>query len=78
MRDLTIDSMVLQLSGLPEFEARRLALEIARKLAGEDLAGVPREIPTLQVQVPAPAKGNTSQVASLIVAEMLREMRRVP
>jgi hypothetical protein len=77
MRNLTIDSMVLQLSGLPEFEARRLVLEITRKWADEELAGAPREIPALRVQAPAPAKENTSQLASLIVAEMLREIRRV-
>jgi hypothetical protein len=76
MSDLTIDSMILQLPGLPDFEARRLALEITRKLADEKWTGAPREIPTLRVQVPASAKENPSQLASMIVAEMLREIRR--
>jgi hypothetical protein len=68
--------MILQLPGLPEFEARRLALEITSKLADEKLTGTPREIPALRVQVPASAKQNTSQLADMIVAEMMREMRR--
>ena len=77
MSDLTIDLMILQLPGLPEFEARRLALEITSKLADEKLTGVPREIPALRVHLPASGKENTSHLASLIVAQMMCEIRRV-
>ena len=40
--------------------------------------GGPREIPALRVEVPASALENKSQLAKLIVAEMLREIRRAP
>lgn len=78
MRDITIDWMVLQLPGLPEIEARRVAMEVARGLSGEELEGGPREIPALRVEMPASALENKSQLAKLIVAEMLREIRRAP
>jgi hypothetical protein len=76
MRSLNIDSLVLQIPGLPEFEAKRLALEITRLLAVEELGEAPDEIPRLQVQVPAPAKTNIPHLARQIVAEMMREIRR--
>lgn len=78
MRDITIDWMVLQLPGLPEIEARRVAMEVARGLSDEQLEDGSREIPKLQVEVPASALENKSQLANLIVAEMLREIRRAP
>lgn len=78
MRYITIDWMVLQLPGLPEIEARRVAMEVARGLSGEELEDGSREIPALRVEVPASALENKSQLAKLIVAEMLREIRRAP
>jgi len=77
MSELAIDSMILQLPGLPEFEARRLALEITSQLADEKLIGAPREIPALRVHLPASGKENTSQLASMIVAQMMCEIRRL-
>ena len=77
MSEIAIDSMILQLPGLPEFEARRLALEIASKLADEKLTGIARKIPTLQLRVSASGKENTSQLASMIVAQMMSEIRRI-
>jgi hypothetical protein len=78
MRDITIDSMVLQLPGLPEFEAKRLAMEIARKLGEEQSSSPQREIPVLRIEAPARAMENTSALANRIVAEILREIRRAP
>ena len=78
MRDITIDSMVLQLPAMPEFDAKRLALEITRRLADAKLSGAAGEIPKLRVEAPPSAMKDPSELARRIVAEMLRELRQAP
>lgn len=75
MPDISIETMVLQLPGLPEFEARRLALEIADGLAerGVEIGGT---IPNLKIMVPADALENKAGLAKRVLAEMIREIRR--
>jgi hypothetical protein len=78
MREMTIDSMVLQVPAMPEFDAKRLALEITRRLADAELSGAADEIPKLRVEASASAMKNPSELAERIVAEMLRELRQAP
>ncbi len=78
MRKISIDSMVLQVPGLPEFEAKRLALEITRGLAEEQVEGGEHKVAALKVEAPARAMENTSGLARRVVAEILREIRRAP
>jgi hypothetical protein len=78
MRDITIDSMILQLPAMPEFDAKRLALEITHRLADAKLSGAAGEIPKLRVEAPASAVKDPSELAERIVAQMLREIRQAP
>jgi hypothetical protein len=73
--DISIDALVLQVPGLPEYAARGLALEIAHGLAEFD-PGVTSRIPDLKVTVSSEALEKNSSLASHVVAEVIREIRR--
>lgn len=78
MAELYIDSMVLNVTGLSQLDARQLVLEIALGLGVEGSALGPSEIPALLLEIPAGANPNVPELGRRIVAEILREVRRLP
>ena len=77
MPEISIESLVLQILGQPEFEARRIALEVVHQLADrEELGRAPAEIPALRVEVPVRAHEDKSRLTDRIVGEIVREITR--
>lgn len=76
MATMTIDRLVLQVTGVAGADARRLAQRIAEELA---LAPAPRRarLGSLQVQVASAEQGTVDELARQVASEVLRQIGRV-
>lgn len=77
MPGITIDRLTLELPGVSESQARRLALGISEGLAAGGLTGS-GDVPTIRVDLTAGAGGDTDRLARRIVEDILRQLRRLP
>jgi hypothetical protein len=78
MGDLQIDRLSLHVAGLSEAEGRRLALQVAEGLGAAPDTGTVRDIPTLRLDLTAAPGAGADELARQIVAEVLRQLRRLP
>jgi hypothetical protein len=74
---LTIDRLTLNVEGMSPADARRLALEVARGLEAA-VPGAHGDVPVLRLDLTAAADAGVSELARQIVAELVRQVRRLP
>jgi hypothetical protein len=74
---LSIDRLTLNVEGLTPADARRLALEVARGLEAA-VPGSSGDVPTLRFDLTATTGATVSELARQIVAELVRQVRRLP
>jgi hypothetical protein len=75
---LSIDRLSLQVPGLTEPEGRRLAVLVAQGLGSLGPLGGGREVPTLRLDLEAPPSAGVDELARRIVAELARQVARLP
>jgi hypothetical protein len=78
MGDIRIDRLALQVPGLTAADGRRLALQVAHGLAAAGAAGGGRAVPALRLDMTAAPGAGVDELAEQIVAEVLRQLRRLP
>ena len=78
MAEAFIDRLTLQVPGLSETKARRLALAIAEGLAAAGLPGGASDVSTLRVELTASADTGTDRLASQIVSAILQQLQQLP
>jgi hypothetical protein len=78
MGDIRIDRLALQVPGLTAADGWRLALRVAEGLATARAAGGGSDVPVLRLDLTAAAGAGVDELAEQIVAEMLRQLRRLP
>jgi hypothetical protein len=79
MTNLTIDRLTLNLPGLSELEANRLANLIGEKLAGSEISSLStRASPQISVNIPASASANVNidWLAQQIVMNILQQLNQ--
>jgi hypothetical protein len=75
MPELSVERLALKLSGLSEWEGRRLARMIAEGLGAASLPeGLSRDVGALRLQVEAQPGDALERLAQQIVAEVLRQL----
>jgi hypothetical protein len=75
MAELFVDRLTLRLPPMPTWEARRLAQLVADGLTAADIAAIgPATGAGIHTRVEAPAGLGTERLASLIVAQVLRQI----
>jgi hypothetical protein len=72
-----IDRLTLQVPGLSAADGQRLALRVAEEL-GAGGAGAGRDIPALRIDLTAGAGTGVDELARQVVAEVWRQLGRVP
>jgi hypothetical protein len=77
MSEVRIDRLSLQVPGLTPAEGRRLALLVAGEIAKAGAVGTPGEIPALRLELTAATGAGVPTLAEQIVAEVLRQLRRL-
>lgn len=78
MPEISIDQMTLDLPGMSESQARRLAMGIAGGLAVAGLSGAAAEVPTLRIDLTADAGADADALARRVVSEIVRQLRQMP
>jgi hypothetical protein len=78
MNEVRIDRLTLQVPGMTPAEGRRLALQVAAGIATARSAGGGRDIPALRLDLTAAPGAGVDVLAEQIVAEVLRQVRRLP
>jgi hypothetical protein len=78
MNEVRIDRLTLQVPGLTPAQGRRLALQVAAGIATAGAAGGGRDIPALRLDLTAAPGAGADVLAEQIVAEVLRQVRRLP
>ena len=75
MADLLVDRLTLRLPPMPTWEARRLAQLVSEGLAGAEVGAIGHSTGTgIQARVDATPGLGTERLASLILAEVLRQI----
>jgi hypothetical protein len=77
MADIRIDRLALQAPGLTAADGRRLAFRVADGLAAAGAAGGGREVSALRLDLTAAPGAGVDALAEQIVAEVLRQLRRL-
>ena len=78
MNEIWIDRLILQVPGLSETAGRRLALQVADGLSAVGAAVGARDIPALRLDLVAAPNAGVDELARQIVAEVLRQVQRLP
>ncbi len=78
MSEVRIDRLTLQVPGLTPAEGRRLALQVAWGVATVGAAGGGRDVPALRLDLTAAPGIGVDALAEQVVAEVLRQVRRLP
>jgi len=78
MPGISIDRLTLELPGMPESQARRLALGIADGLAVAGLSDAVGEVPTLRIDLTTDPSMDTDGLARRIISDFLLQLRRSP
>ena len=78
MSEIRIDRLTLQVPGLTPAEGKRLALQVASGIATAGAAGGGRDIPALRLDLTATPAGSVDEMTEQVVAEVLRQVRRLP
>jgi hypothetical protein len=78
MPGISIDRLTLDLPGMAESQARRLAMGIADGLAVAGLSGAAGEVPTLRIDLTADASADADGLAKRIISEIVRQLRQLP
>ena len=78
MSDFSIDRLTLSVPGLSEPDGRRLALLVADGLGAAGMAGGGRDIPSLRLDLVAKPNTAPDELARQIVAEVVRQVSRLP
>ena len=75
MPDLSIDHLDLHLTGFTEEDGRRLARLIAEGLAKAPMPAAGSQ-PNVQAKVTAPAGSPLERVSEMVLADVVRQLRR--
>ncbi len=76
---ITIERLSLQLSGLSEDQGRKLARMLAEDLAIVTLPpNGPEEAKSVSVNITPPSGASVKTLSDLIVADLLRQLDRIP
>ncbi len=78
MSEVRIDRLILQVPGLTPAEGKRLALQVAAGIATARAAGGGRDIPALRLDLTAAPGGSVDALAEQLVAEIRRQIQRLP
>jgi hypothetical protein len=78
MADMSIDRLTLQIPGFSEADGKRLALAVAEALEAATLGRETGEANTLRVDLTAGAAAEPNVLAERIVAEVVRQIQRLP
>ena len=78
MPGISIDRLTLDLPGMPEAQARRLALGIADGLAVAGVSDAVAEVPTLRIDLTADPSADAVGLARRIISDFLLQLRRSP
>ncbi|HZK82004.1 MAG TPA: hypothetical protein VFC46_13075 [Humisphaera sp.] len=78
MPGISIDELTLDLPGFPESQARRLAMGIADGLAAAGIGAAAGDVPIMRIDLTASAGADTDGLARRIVADIVRQVRRLP
>ena len=78
MPALLIDQMTLDLPGIPEPQARRLALGISDGLAKAGIGAAAGVLPHMDISLTAAANADVDVIIKQVVAEIVDQMRRRP
>ena len=78
MSEVRIDRLTLHVPGLTPAEGKRLALQVAAGIATAGVAGGGRDIPALRLDLTAAPGTSVDTMAEQLVAEVLRQVRRLP
>ena len=78
MGQISIDRLTLQVPGFSDAEGRRLALAVANGLAAAALPDGAGDVSTLQMDLTASPGVASDRLAGQIVAEILRQVERLP
>ena len=78
MSEIWIDRLILQVPGLLATDGRRLALEVAERLSAAGAVGSARDIPALRLDLTVAASTGIDEWARQVVAEVVRQVQRLP
>ena len=78
MGEVSIDRLILHVPGMSEADGRRLALEVAAGLCSAAPAGGGRDIPALRLDLTPRPDTRIDELARQIVAELVRQVSRLP
>jgi hypothetical protein len=76
MPDVSIDSLNLHLSGFSEEDGRQLARLIAEGLSKAPLPSATGGQPAMQVKVTAPPASPLERVSEMVLADLVRQLKR--
>jgi hypothetical protein len=78
MANVSIDRLTLQVPGFSESDGKRLALAVAEALEAASLGRETGEVSTLRVDLSAGTGAQPNVLARRIVAEIARQVQRLP
>jgi hypothetical protein len=78
MSNLWIDRLTLEVPGLSASDGRRLALQVAAGLKAVGAAGGACDIAALRLDLTAAPNAGVDELARQVVAEVLRQVQRLP
>jgi hypothetical protein len=78
MPGISIDRMTMELTGVSESQARRLAMGITEGLAAADVSNVSNDVRTMRVSLTASAGTGADKLAEQVISEILQELKRLP
>jgi hypothetical protein len=76
MPDISIDRLTLELSGVSEFQARRLAIGITEGLPVAGLSNMARDVPAMRIDLTASTGMDSDKLAQQVISEILGQLRR--
>ncbi|SEO04033.1 hypothetical protein SAMN05216404_11091 [Nitrosospira multiformis] len=78
MPGISIDRMSMELTGVTESQARRLAMGITEGLAARRESIALSDVPVVRINLTADAATNTDKLIEQVISEILQELRRLP
>ncbi len=76
MPGISIDRMTMELTGVSESQARRLAMGITAGLAAAGLSNMASDVPAMRINLTASTGIDSDKLAEQVISEILRQLRR--
>jgi hypothetical protein len=76
MPGISIDRMTMELTGVSESQARRLAMGIAEGLAAAGLSNMASDVPAMRIDLTASSGIDSDKLAQQVISEILGQLGR--